>query len=96
MALRIVSSEWVEEVERDRNIAEMALKSMTREHDKAVQSYRELRDSKAEEIMSLHAEIEAHKTDKERLYADIKRLRQAVAYYERLKPMEARDDKAAV
>lgn len=96
MALRIVSSEWVEEVERDRNIAEMALKSMTREHDKAVQSYRELRDSKAEEIMSLHAEIEALKMDKERLYAEIKRLRQAVAYYERLKPMEARDDKAAV
>ena len=64
MALRIVSSEWVEEVERDRNIAEMALKNMTKAHDRAVQSYRELRDSKAEEIMSLHAEIEALKMDK--------------------------------
>lgn len=96
MALRIVSSEWVEEVERDRNIAEMALKNMTKAHDRAVQSYRELRDSKAEEIMRLHQEIEVLKQSKERLYAEIKRLRQAVAYYERLKPMEARDDKAAV
>lgn len=82
MALRIVSSEWVEEVERDRNIAEMALKNMTKAHDRAVQSYRELRDSKAEEIMSLHAEIEVLKQSKERLYAEIKRLRQAIKFYE--------------
>lgn len=82
MGLRIVSSEWVEEVERDRNIAEMALKNMTKAHDRAVQSYRELRDSKAEEIMSLHAEIEVLKQSKERLYAEIKRLRQAIKFYE--------------
>lgn len=96
MGLRIVSSEWVEEVERDRNIAEMALKNMTKAHDRAVQSYRELRDSKAEEIAKLHTEIEALKKQlaDERAVSD--RRRQAVAYYERLKPMEARDGKAAV
>lgn len=82
MGFRIVSSEWVEEVERDRNIAEMALKNMTKAHDRAVQSYRELRDSKAEEIMNLHAEIEALKRDRQKLFAENKRLRQVTKFYE--------------
>lgn len=96
MAWRIVSSEWVEEVERDRNIAEMALKNMTKAHDRAVQSYREIRDFKDAEIRNLHMEIEALKQDNSKQAAEIKRLRQAVAYYERIKPLEARDGKTAV
>lgn len=91
MALRLVSSEWVEEVERDKNCAEMALKNMTKAHDRAVQSYRELRDMKDAEIRNLHVEIEALKQDKAKLSAECKRLRQCVAYYEALK-----DGKTAV
>lgn len=83
MALRIVSSEWVEEVERDKNVAEMALKHMTKAHDRAVQSYRELRNMKDAEIANLHQEIEALKQDRKQLSAECKRLRQCVAYYER-------------
>ena len=83
MALRLVSSEWVEEVERDKNCAEMALKHMTKAHDRAVQSYRELRDMKDEEIANLHKEIELLKKDKAELSAECKRLRQCVTYYER-------------
>ena len=82
MALRIVTDEWIREMERENDCNLAALRNMTKAHDRAVQSYRELRDSKAEEIMSLHAEIEALKTDKERLYAEIKRLRQAIKFYE--------------
>lgn len=91
MALRIVSSEWVEEVERDKNCAEMALKNMTKAHDRAVQSYRDLRDMKDAEIEKLHQEIEALKKDKAELSKKCGQLRQAVAYYEAL-----RDGKATV
>jgi len=91
MALRFVSSEWVEEIERDKNCAEQTLRNMTKAHDRAVQSYRELRDMKDEEIRNLHLEIEALKQDKAKMAAEIKRLRQAVAYYEALK-----DGKTAV
>ena len=91
MALRLVSSEWVEEVERDKNCAEMALRNMTKAHDRAVQSYRELRDMKDAEIEKLHQEIEALKRDKAELSKKCGQLRQAVTYYEAL-----RDGKTAV
>lgn len=83
MGLRLVSSEWVEEVERDKNVAETALKHMTKAHDRAVQSYRELRDMKDAEIANLHQEIETLKQDRAKLSAECKQLRQAVTYYER-------------
>ena len=91
MALRLVSSEWVEEIERDKNCAEQTLRNMTKAHDRAVQSYRELRDMKDEEIRNLHLEIEALKKDKADLSKKCGQLRQAVAYYEALK-----DGKTAV
>lgn len=82
MALRIVSDEWVKEMERDLACANATLKNMTKAHDRAVQSYRELRDSKDQEIFNLHGEIEALKQDRERLRAENDRLRQAVKWHE--------------
>lgn len=95
MGLRIVSDEWVAEMERENECNLKALKSMTKAHDNAVKSYRELRDSKNEEIANLHTEIEALKQDKERQRKEIDRLRQVIRFYEGRR-VEVRDGKNAV
>ena len=82
MALRIVSDEWVREMERELACANETLKNMTKAHANAVQSYRELRDSKDSEILNLHTEIEALKQDKEKLRTENARLRQMVKWHE--------------
>lgn len=82
MGLRIVSDEWVKEMERANECNIAALEKMTREHDKAVQSYRELRDSKDREIERLHQEIEVLKVDNLKAAQLLKQLRKAVKWYE--------------
>lgn len=95
MGLRIVSDEWVAEMERENECNLKALKNMTKAHDNAVKSYRELRDSKNEEIANLHTEIEALKQDKLKLQQEVNRLKKAVHYYEAHR-VEVRDGKNAV
>lgn len=95
MGLRIVSDEWVAEMERENECNLKALKSMTKAHDNAIKSYRELRDSKNEEIANLHTEIEALKQDKLKLQQEVTRLKKAVHYYEAHR-VEVRDGKNAV
>ena len=85
MGLRLVTDEWVKEVERERDNALTALSKMEKEHGKALDWAREIRDRKDAEILQLHAEIEALKNDRERLRRENDRLRQAVSYYERRK-----------
>lgn len=82
MGLRFVSDEWVQEMERENECNKRALASMVRAHDKCLQSYRELRDSKDQEILLLHQEIELLKKQlaEERARSEVRR--QAVAYYE--------------
>ena len=95
MGLRIVSDEWVAEMERENECNLKALKNMPKAHDRAMQSYRELRDSKNEEIANLHTEIEALKQDKLKLQQEVNRLKQMVRWYE-LHKVEVRDGKNAV
>ena len=95
MGLRIVSDEWVAEMERENECNLTALKNMTKAHERAMQSYRELRDSKNEEIANLHTEIEALKQDKLKLQQEVNRLKQMVRWYE-LHKVEVRDGKNAV
>ena len=90
-----MTDEWIREMERENECNLTALKSMTKAHDNAVKSYRELRDSKNEEIANLHAEIEALKQDKLKLQQEVNRLKQAVHYYEAHR-VEVRDGKNAV
>ena len=95
MGFRFVTDEWVKDLEREAEANKKALASMVKAHDKCLQSYRELRDSKDEEIAKLHTEIEALKKQlaDERAVSD--RRRQAVLYYEALRP-EVRNGKTTV
>lgn len=103
MGFRFVTDEWVADMERDLNCYKMRSETLEAENRRMQKQYRELRDSKDEEIARLHAVIEDSKQQTAKALKEvdealkvIKRLRQAVVYYERLKTLEARDDKAAV
>lgn len=61
------------------------LEKMEHEHDTVLKQYRELRDEKDSEIESLNGEIAQLTVQIRELCREIKRLRQAVDYYERRK-----------
>ena len=92
MALKLVSSEWVDEVTNEVESYKRGYKKMLNEHDKVLRQYRDLRDVKDEEIANLHTEIEALKQDKAKQQQEIKRLRQAVSFYEKRHKMEVLDE----
>lgn len=82
MGMRIVSSEWVNEIENERDSYKAGLKKMQQEHETLLRQYRELRDSKDEEISQLHKTIEILKVDNMRAVQLLKQLRKAVKWYE--------------
>lgn len=63
--------------------AQKCAANLCKAHENALKSYRELRDSKNEEIECLHREIEVLKEMRAEDARQIKRLRQAVKFYEK-------------
>lgn len=91
MGLRIVSSEWVNEIENERDSYKAGLEKMQQEHEALLRQYRELRDSKDAEISRLHKNIEILKVDNMRAVQLLKQLRKAIKWYE-----DNKNGKAAV
>ena len=93
MGLRLITDERLAELENELQSFKIGYRKMIKEHDAVLKSYRDLRDSKDEEIANLHSEIEALKQDKEKLRRENGRLRQAVNFYEKRHKMEVLDEK---
>ena len=90
MALRLLTGERYLELENEVESYRIGMENMAKAHDRAVQSYRDLKDAKDAEIARLHEQIEDLKRqirEKEKAEA---RHRQAIAYYEALLGKEAR------
>ncbi len=90
MGLRLTTDERIHEMENEIESWKRGYDRMVKEHDKMLQSYRDMRDSKDAEIDRLHAEIEALKNERAENRKENKRLRDAVQYYERRKRDENR------
>lgn len=90
MGLRLTTDERMHEMENEIESWKRGYDRMVKEHDKMLQSYRDMRDSKDAEIDRLHAEIEALKNERAENRKENKRLRDAVQYYERRKRDESR------
>lgn len=82
MGLMIVTTERMMELENEVDSYKIGMENMVKAHDRAVQSYRELRDCKDEEIEKLHVEIEDLKRQLRERDKQIGWLRQAIAFYE--------------
>ena len=94
MGIRLITDEKLAEMENELQSFKIGYRKMIKEHDAVLKSYRDLRDSKDEEIANLHSEIETLKQDKAKQQQEIKRLRQAVSFYEKRHKMEVLDEKA--
>lgn len=90
MGLRLTTDERMHELENEIESWKRGYDGMVKEHDKMLQSYRDMRDSKDREIERLHQEIEALKNERAENRKENKRLRDAVQYYERRKRDESR------
>ena len=90
MAFKFLTGERFNELENEVESYRKGMENMAKAHDRAMQSYRDLRDSKDEEIAKLHEEIEMLKRELRERDKKIDVLRQAVAYYEALKGLEVR------
>ena len=82
MGFRVVTSAWVNEIENERDSYKAGLEKMQHEHETLLRQYRELRDSKDEEISRLHKTIEILKVDNMRAVQLLKQLRKAIKWYE--------------
>ena len=91
MGLRLTTDERMHELENEIESWKRGYAGMVKEHDKMLQSYRDMRDSKDREIERLHQEIEALKNERAENRKENKRLRDAVQYYERRKRNEAKE-----
>lgn len=96
MGLRLVTDEWVKETQMEAEAAKKCAENMSKAHERAVQSYRELRDAKDAEIARLHQEIEVLKADLNEARKREGRHRQAIAYYEALRTEVRNASKTAV
>ena len=90
--MKLLSDARFFEMENELESAQKCAENMSKAHERALKSYRELRDSKNDEIEKLHIEIEALKEDLADRDKTIARLRQAVKYYERKKNGSADDN----
>lgn len=82
MGLMLVTTERMSELENEVESYKKGMEHMVKAHDRAVKSYRELRDSKDAEIADLHVVIEDLKQQVRERDKENKRLRQVIAYYE--------------
>lgn len=90
MGFRLVSSAWVDEVTAECESYKKGMENMAKAHERMLKQYTALKESKDREIMKLHEEIEALKSQIADDRRENKRLRQAVKYYEVLKTVEVR------
>ena len=96
MALRLLTGERYLELENEVESYRIGMENMAKAHERAVQSYRELRDAKDAEIARLHEEIEMLKADLAEARKREGRHRQAIAYYEALRTEVRNANKTAV
>lgn len=82
MGLMLTTDRHMQYLENEVESYRIGLESMSKAHNRVLQQYRELRDSKDEEIAKLHGEIEALKMQLYEKDKETKRLRDAVAWYE--------------
>ncbi len=90
MAFRLLTGERYIELENEVESYRTGMENMAKAHDRAVQSYRDLKDAKDAEIARLHEQIEDLKRQIREKEKAEDRHRQAIAYYEALLGKEAR------
>ena len=82
MGLRLTTDRRMKYLEHELESYRIGLESMSKAHNRVLQQYRTLRDSKDEEIAKLHGEIEALKAQLFEKDKETRRLRDAVEWYE--------------
>lgn len=80
--MKILSDARFHEMESELESAQKCAANMCKAHEKALRSYHELRNSKNAEIERLHEEIELLKSQHVEDMRQMKRLRQAIKFYE--------------
>lgn len=83
MGLMLTTTERMKDLESEIESYRIGLGNMEKEHEKVLSQYRALRDEKDIVIEGLNGEIAKLSVQIRELCKEIKRLRQAVEYYER-------------